>query len=203
MILAGCRLLPLRPVSGYWYRAVPPQYWQSALATGHTVSSEGRFNSGKPDRPGFEVMYLASDHSVALFEVGALLGSPYPGRVYVPNPLAARSIINVEVSLSRVADLTHSYNLRLLQTTVQELTGDWEGYPLRPNPDPVRPPYYTNVPTQRLGHALVRRRGLEGFLSYSARNPVKTNLIVFPQKLRPGSFVRFTDPLTGDTVTIP
>ena len=38
---------------------------------------------------------MAEDHNVALFEVGALLGSPLPGSHYLPNPRHTWLILNV------------------------------------------------------------------------------------------------------------
>jgi hypothetical protein len=146
---------------------------------------------------------LAEDHEVALFEVRALLGSPPPGETFVPNPRGHWIIINVQVQLGRVVDLTQFSQRRLVETTVQELTGDWQGYMFRTTHAKLRSPYWTNVPTQRLGHALYRVRGLEGFLTYSALSPTRRNLIIFPRKLRPGSFVRFENPITGQTHMIP
>jgi hypothetical protein len=81
--------------------------------------------------PAFPILYLAEDHLVALFEVGALLGSPYPGGNYVPNPRQSWVILNVQVTLEAVADLTDPAEQYRLGTTAQELTGDWRGYQLR------------------------------------------------------------------------
>jgi len=48
--------------------------------------------------PAFEILYLAEDASVALFEVQALLGSAYPGATFVPNPAGgAWSLIDVHL----------------------------------------------------------------------------------------------------------
>jgi hypothetical protein len=203
MNLGAVRSLPLRPVTGPWFRAIRPRHWPAALATGHTPTVSSRFNPGSPRRPSFEVLYLAADHTVALFEVGPLVGSALPGGPYLPNPRGAWTIVTVEVHLARVADLTDPANVQLLQTSAQELTGDWQGYALRPDPTPVRAPHWTNVPTQRLGRALFKARGVEGFLTYSAKNPLRTNLVLFPTKLRAGSWVRFEDPDSREVAVLP
>lgn len=139
--------------------------------------------------------------------MGALLGSPLPRAAYVPNPAGAWTIINVNITLSRVADLCRRSQRRLVSTSVQELTGDWRGYLLR-NPTPtLAAPYWTNVPTQRLGHTLNLVPDLEAFTTCSAKVPTRRNLAIFPSKLLPGGMVRFTytDPSTGKrkTATIP
>lgn len=76
------------------------------LATDHTTSIPGRFNAEEPGRPSFEILYLSGDHTIALFEIGAIVGSPFPGGTFIPNPKAHWIIINVQVQLGRVADLT-------------------------------------------------------------------------------------------------
>jgi RES domain-containing protein len=202
MNLAACPALMRSPLVGTWYRAIQLKFWNSLLATSHTRTIPGRFNSGNPARPGFEILYFAEDHQVAMFEVQALLGSPLPGSAYVPNPNGQWAIINVQLQLSRVIDLTNRQQRTIIDTTVQELTGDWRGYSLR-NPNAIHNQLpWTNVPTQKLGHALHRLKNVEGFLTYSARVPTRRNLIVFPAKLRPGSFIDFENPITAQTIRI-
>lgn len=121
----------------------------------------------------------------------------------MPNSDHPWTVVPVEVSLSRVVDVTRATHRRSIETTVQELTGDWRGYSLRNLNALSGPPYWTNIPTQRLGVALHRLKGLEGLLTYSAKVPTRRNLVIFPSKLRKGSFIRFTDPETGRVYTIP
>ena len=150
MNLAACERLVTRPLTGTWYRAIQLKFWNSLLATAHTATIPGRFNAGNSTRSGFEILYFAEDQQVALFEVQALLGSPYPG-TNVPNPSGAWVLINVDIQLSRIADLTRVPQRRRIDSTVQELTGDWRGYLLR-NPHPnLASPFWTQVPTQKLG----------------------------------------------------
>jgi RES domain len=97
MRLSYCRLLPRRPLTGTWFRAIRPQFLQTSLAYHHTTTIPGRFNAGSTQRPGFPVLYLAEDQLVALFEVNALLGSPFPGQVYLPSPHASWLVVHVNV----------------------------------------------------------------------------------------------------------
>ena len=193
----------MTPLTGTWYRAIQLKFWNSLLATAHTATVPGRFNAGNALHPGFEILYFAENHLVALFEVQALLGSPHPPATYVPNPSTAWVIINVDIQLSQIADLTRVPQRKIIGTTVQELTGDWRGYSLR-NPLPtLSAPYWSNVPTQRLGHGLHGVPDVEGFLSYSAKVATHRNLVVFPQKLQQGSIVRFHHPVTKQVISIP
>lgn len=203
MRIGNARRLTKRPLSGVWYRAVRPQFLGATLSFAHTATIPGRFNPGTQQHPGFPVLYLAENQLVALFEVNALLGSPLPNQPYAPNPGSPWSVVNVQVQLRSVADLTQSAERRIVDTTVQELTGDWRGYMLRNPSARLRAPHFSNVPTQRLGGALHSVPRLEGFITYSARVPTDRCLVVFPNKLATPSFIRFIDPTTGAIQSIP
>lgn len=117
-LAAVCASLSTAVEGRTWFRAVQPQFWQTALATTHTTDIASRFNAGVNAMPHFETLYLAENPMVALFEVEALFGDP--------------SLLgNVVVRLGRVADLTDPAAQDVLGTTAQELTGDWEGYEQR------------------------------------------------------------------------
>jgi|SRR5579871_5135244 len=199
MNLARCGQLHRRPLHGTWIRALHPRYLLHPLGTAHTTTHATRFNPGTPADPAFQILYLAEDATVALFEVQALLGSAYPGAASVPSPAGGPwSLIAVQVDLQAVIDFTQRASRRLIGTSVQELTGDWRGYALR-RPARLRGGVHgADVPTQRLGRRLVRIRGLEGFLSYSARIATRRTLMVFPHKMLPGSQLRYQDPATGN-----
>jgi hypothetical protein len=113
-----------------------------------------------------------------------------------PHPRQAWITVNVTVQLQAVADLTAVATHSLLETSAQELTGDWLGYqqrgPLTSVPQPVG-----LAPTQALGAALFAVPGLEGFRTFSARLPYHSTLIVFPENR-----FRFTrpSPVVGTSV---
>jgi len=199
--LAACAGLPHAPLVGTWFRSIQPQHWLTSLQTAQTRATPGRFNSGTAAIPGFEVLYLAENPMVALFEVQALFGSPAPGGL-VAHPRQAWITINVDVILQAVVELTDVAAQNALQTSAQELTGDWRGYQQRTPLASVTGPT-GQAPTQVLGDALFAVGGLEGFQTISAKLPYHRSLVVFPQKLRPGSQVRFIHPATGQRHTIP
>jgi hypothetical protein len=146
-------------------------------------------------------MYLAENPMVALFEVSALLGDPagYPG--VVPVSLNSWAVINVKVTLSRVADLTDPAETNQLNTTAQELTGDWRGYQQRQVLGSVGAPIGI-APTQQLGAALAAIPDLEGFRTLSAKLPCYRVLVVLPDNLDPNSSVQWQDPNTGQWSSI-
>jgi hypothetical protein len=197
---AACRSLSRSVESRTWYRAIQPPFWPTALRTTQTRKIPSRYSAGALAAHAFEILYLAEDHLVALFEVQALLGSAFPqaGGLMVPNPRQAWSVLNVQVTLQEVADLTHVSQQELIGTNVQELTGDWQGYQQRRPSDSVNEPVGM-APTQTLGAALFALPGLEGFRTVSAKLPARMTLVVFPQKLQRGSEILFEDTAAGRT----
>ena len=201
MNVAACASLPTHPESGTWFRAIQPHFLTTALGTAHSKTIPSRFNIGSSASPQFGILYLAENHMVALFEVQALLGSPLSSGGIVPHPRRAWTILNVAVNLQNVVDLTDPAAQGALTMSAQELTGDWRGYQLRGPHSSIKGPIGT-APTQDLGSALYAVPGVEGFRSMSAKLSDQMVLVVFPQKLQPGSFVQFSDPATGKTHSI-
>jgi len=171
MNFAAVAGLPARPITAVWYRAVEPRHLPTVLGYSHTRRYPSRYYAGTNAVVPFDIVYLAENHEVALFEVGALSGSPLiPGGV-VANPTRSWLIINAQVQLTRVADLTDvARSHASLSTTAQELTGDWKGYWQRSAGTSVPAPVGV-APTQELGAALYAEGSFEGFLAISAKLP--------------------------------
>lgn len=202
MNLVTCGQLATQPESGIWFRALQPQFLPTAISAAHTRTIPSRFNEGRAAQPQFEVLYLAENHLVALFEVQALLGTPHtPGSV-VPHPRRAWTLINVQVNLANVVKLTDVHSQQLLATTAQELTGDWRGYQIRGSQTSVTRPVGT-APTQELGQALYQTPNVEGFITLSAKLPDQRALVVFPQKLQRPRSIHFWNPTTGQSHSLP
>ena len=197
MNLAACAKLPRKPENGTWYRAMDPSHIPSALSSAHTAGTRSRFNPGSilVVSSQFETLYFAEDSVVAAYETGAMVGYPWKLGNSVPNPRKNAFVtINVSVILHEVVDLTDVIHVHApLQTNVQELTGDWDCYSVRNSATSVHSP--TGIaPSQELGRELYRTPDVEGFWTASAKVPYQRNLIVFPQKLQPGSILVFRDP---------
>ena len=189
----ACQSLPTLAEAGTWYRAVALPHSKDALSTKHTAESASRYNFGQGAVPQFEILYLAENAQVALFEVEALFGSPLKPGGLVANPTSIHwAILKVEVRLSSIVDLTDVLNAQIpLQTTAQELTGDWMGYSLRSASTRIKNPTGP-APTQQLGAALFKRARCEGFRTLSAKLPYHEVLSVFPQRLKKTSVIRYT-----------
>jgi hypothetical protein len=97
MKLSACRRLTLRPIHAIWYRAIATKHWKTALKTDHTPQVTTRFSPGEAARTPFEILYLAENQLVALYEVGAIFGPPERP---VPNPHQSKMVpIDVSVLL--------------------------------------------------------------------------------------------------------
>ncbi len=182
MNLAACKRLSLQSISGTWYRAISASHWKTALRTDQTAQIAGRFSPGKATKTPFDILYLAENQVVAYYEVQAIFGPPHQP---IGDPVKSKIlVIDVNVRLKSIADLTATNQQSLLETSVQELTGNWDTY------------LAGEAPTQRLGSALFGTKNMEGFLAISAKMPRRKTLIVFPQKLRKGSELVFEDVIT-------
>jgi RES domain-containing protein len=185
--LRVCKALSRRPLSGTWYRALEllPKILKDPLATKQTKRWEGRFTPARLTTPPFALLYLCENQVLTLREVEAIYGPLIPGRI-VAVPDRPLVIINVEVQLHNVVDLTDPSQQQLLRLEPQELSGNWESY--------VRQRQL--APTHELAKALFDVPEVEAFLVPSAKSFEEKNLNVFPAKLRKGSLVRFYDPLS-------
>lgn len=163
-----------------WYRAVPIAHAGTPLGTGAAVS---RFC---PVAAGYHLIYLAADPTTALLEVQALVRSTHLPR---PLPVALRKYVVFPITVDgiQVVDFRDAGARTPIQTTVQELTGNWRDYPnLQPNgawPGVRVRSYRTDAPTQELGAQLQTIHRVAGFLSASAHKATRSNLVIFPKKV--------------------
>lgn len=198
MNLSACPTLLRTVEGGTWHRAVQPQSLDKALDLGYTPAVPSRFKAGG-SAGWMQILYLGENQQVTLFEVGALFGDRLTP---TPNPTRPWTTVPIIVRLQEVADLSRVATQGLLDTTAQELTGDWKGYAMRTPMHSVSGPVGL-APTQELGAALYDVPGLEGFITLSAKLPDSRNLVVFPQKLHSGSRLEYYDPQTDQTHVLP
>ena len=167
--------------SSTWYRAVEVAHWQNPLGYTHTASAITRFNGGN----NYFILYLAPDPVTALLEVQALARS-----IHAANPVSIAphryAVFPISVGGVNVVDLGDFQERTRLATTAQELTGNWRSYPGQGPTGAigyVRHSGQRQAPTQALGAALAGQTTIQGFLSPSAQNPLKSNLMLFPNGL--------------------
>lgn len=200
MNLANCDHLATVPLTGKWLRAVPHEYVATVLATAHTLKVPSRFRS--PAQVPYEILYLAETRLTAMREARALFGGDDGRSDPVDDTEAWLTTIPVEILLHAIVDLTSVATQAQLGTTAQELTGDWRGYGRRGPNARVKHPRGL-APTQELGAALFAVDGVEGFRTLSAVAPTTSILGIFTGKLRADSFVKVTNPATGDEFVLP
>ena len=160
------RLPTISLPSATWYRAVDPAF---ASAAPHPSARVTRFNPGPAAPPSFSLLYFAPDPVTALFEVEALLGSAFS--FSTPNPFRGAVVVNHAVPKLDIVDFGDPANRSIVETTRQELTGEWRVY---------RRTHTAPAPTQALAHAVHNSHtAVRGIRAPSARNPSVDNLIVF------------------------
>lgn len=196
MNLGACRKLIFTPETGTWYRGVRLAHLNTPINTAHTKATPSRFCAGPNASRPFEILYLTESPQVAQFEIGALAGDPLVigGTLNAPISFA---VVHVKVVLQRVSDLTLVSQQNLIETTAQELTGDWRGYQQRTAATASIPQPVGTAPTQDLGEALFAVPGIEGFRTLSAKLAYHRNLIIFPEKLFKGSRLEFRNGAAG------
>ena len=175
----------------FWYRTAP-----SGVANPHHVPSARAINRFNDGATGYRLLYFAQDPGTALIEARALLGLvPGPLAPAAPSP-RSWTIFRYRIRLgpNRVVDFGQPENREAIDTTVQELTGDWAGYGIRRLAVPPILPITDreiHAPTQRLGVWFARhlRHNYLGFLSPSARNPVVQNLVLFYDRIPTDSVI--------------
>lgn len=195
MNFAACGGLSRSRERDTWYRAIALQHLPTPLAVAHTKQTASRFSPGYllPATDQFPMLYLTEDYFTALFEISAMLGTPFGTMPPVARRGPTPVILNVHVDLQHVVDLSEPASQTALATTAQELTGDWLGYQhRRVGLTSINGPSGL-APTQILGFEL-SKLGVEGFRTISAKFSTRRNLIVFPDNLSKGSRVEFKHP---------
>ena len=163
-----------QPWKGTIYRVTTLKYREPRII----LFGEGSYRNGGRWNAieSFRAVYGSVDDITALKESKAnaeYANLPYPFR-------ETRLIVAVDVSLSRVIDLTASDTLKALDVTEGELrTEDWRK---------VQEQGFESL-TQALGRAVFQARG-EGLLTFSARVAKAINVAYFPQNKLRASEVR-------------
>src|SRR5215207_8224561 len=153
MKLSAVPLLTTTTETNDWYRVIGTRFLPSAINTAHTRTTPSRFYDPSTAAPQFRTLYLSDDPLVAQFEAQVLLGSPATLRSIVPAPRRGWIVLRARVSLAAVLDLSDPGSQGTLDMSVQELTGDWQGYRWRSPATNVTGPTGT-APTQALGEAI-------------------------------------------------
>jgi hypothetical protein len=203
--------LPLIGVTGTWYHAATRGYPGRILRLTPSgfKSASGyepiRFNPGAIHSvsSSFETLYLALDNETALFEKRVQHGDPCgdPSALLVAARIKNTVVVPVAVNLDTVLDLSDVGVRTPLNTSAQEITGDWRGYEKRglglPPPLGVLTTPIGLAPTQQLAWELFQDRRIKGIISISAKVPTTCCLVVFTHKLQPPDSLSWDDPNTG------
>jgi RES domain-containing protein len=164
-----------RAYYGQTYRVFKPKYLLAPLSTEGAFHYGGRYNPPKQ----LQLLYLAEDPITALSEARMLV-DPLGSMLHRSD---SRIILATLYRLERVLDLSDLVVLDTLDTSFQELTGDWTLDALH-----GRLP-----PTQRLGQACFEQGSFEAIRYPSAQNRSFYNFAIYRDRLQEPSFVRIKD----------
>ena len=123
-------------------------------------------------------MYFAPDQVLARFEARDVLGHWFGDAV--PSPRDRHVVVEYRIDLGPDPAIVDARppQLATVDTTVQEMTGDWHSYPWGS----------VDAPTQNLAAAIYALPDApSGLTAPSARNPRQDNLILFADRLPPRS----------------
>ncbi len=162
--------------TGVTYRLIPAQFAGTALSSIGSFKRGGRYNPKEV----LEALYLADTPLTALQEINLV---KVTDAAILSAKSSPRLLLSVEVALSAVLDMTTAQTQSTLGTNLQELTGNWL----------VMNASGQVAPTQTLGATVYRQKNVEALRVPSAQNPRATNLVIFPDRLQPGSYVRVYD----------
>lgn len=166
-----------------WYRAIAWANRNRPLSYGHTPMAASRYSSGSGQ---FPMLHFAPDRFTALLEMRALiLASGFGGPLRI-RAASSYAVVLVKLLLNSIIDFSDARQRALIETSVQELTGDWRtyGHHLSSGHVSTVRSNLAAAHTQALGQALhLSRPDIEGFLAPSAVRPTVSNLIVFPDRL--------------------
>ena len=195
---AALRDVPLISVGGPWTRAIAYNLLQGPppdgapgdlpqpLWPGGPIRTGARFNP----RGTFGSVYLASDPTTALDEVGAILERPELAPMTIRTP--PWTVFAVEGFLEQVLDLTALGIQSRLGTSLAELTGDWRfSQALHRREEGPLPP------TQLLGQLAYESGRIIAMKYHSAKNTGRGyGYVVFSERLRAlrASFLDVYDP---------
>lgn len=171
------RGLVLWPAEGTAYRLTGLKHMASPLSPEGSLRRGGRYNK----KGVFAALYLADSPAAALAEVQMLK--------FTDNRLAGvkgppKVLVSVDYALRAVLDLRQPEVLEALGATTDELRAEWL----------LRQQSGAQVPTQELGEAAYALGTVEALWAPSARLEGASNLVVFPDRLHPGSHLTLYDP---------
>ena len=166
--------LPAIPLNvAAWFRSVKDQYKHKPP---FFEPKKDRFNPGR-----LQLMYFAPDPLLARFEARDVLGHWFGEAI--PSLRDRHVVVEYRIELGLLIIDARATHLATVETTVQEMTGDWENYGNG-----------VLAPTQKLASAVFGRPDKPmGLMAPSARNPLKDNLILFAERLPPQSISYHTE----------
>jgi RES domain-containing protein len=168
-LIAAVQEIELFDSCGLGVRVIGHKYRHDSLGTTGALKFGGRYNIREGLPSAFGALYVAGDMETAELEAGSTAASDRWQKSYF---LAMYKL--------SIADLRQSDNLRKVGFTTDELSCDWKLMNIEE----------TVAPTQKLALAFHQHTTAQGLIYPSNRNPNGYNLAIFPEKTRPGYYLK-------------
>lgn len=185
-LVTSLAALPTLSAQGVFFRLLHIKYQNTALSSIGSLRAGGRYNVAQV----FSALYTSDTPITALRELKVLVETA-TGLIACKAP--PYILLSIEYSLQTILDLTNPDNQNVLGTNVQELTGQWLPINLQGQP----------APTQELATAAYNSQTIEALKVPSALDPNAYNVVIFPDKLSSGSFLKVYDDSGSITAKLP
>ncbi|MGK7880151.1 MAG: RES domain-containing protein [Crocosphaera sp.] len=178
-LIATLPKITTKSQEGCVFRFVALRFQKSLLSAVGSLKNGGRYNISEQ----FEALYTSGNPITALKELKFLVNTPSGIVAYPSEPVI---LLSLKYRLQSIIDLTNINNQNLLNTNLQELTGDWLRINLQNQ----------IAPTQELAQAAYNSNTIEALkVPSAADSEVNTyNLVIFLDRLDNNSYIEVYDP---------
>jgi RES domain-containing protein len=168
-LIAAVQEIELFDSCGLGVRVIGHKYRHDSLGTTGALKFGGRYNIPEGLPGAFGALYVAGDIETAEIEAGSTAASDRWQKSYF---LAMYKL--------SIADLRQSGHLSKVGITSIEMSCNWKLMNVQE----------TVAPTQELALALHAHTTAQGLIYPSNQNPSGYNLVIFPEKIEPGYYLK-------------
>ncbi len=180
-LISKLKELPLLMQQGEVFRFVHIKHQTTLMSPIGSLIGGGRYNIGQKFSPQqFSALYTSDSPITALKELNFLIDTQSGLTFFKRDP---HILLSLEYSLQSILDLTDINHQNFLETNLQELTGVWR--PLNKK-DQI-------APTQKLAKAVYDLQTIEALKVPSSVDVDAYNLVIFPERILPNSFIKVYD----------
>jgi RES domain-containing protein len=169
-LIAAVQEIELFDSCGLGVRVIRHKYRSDSLGATGALKAGGRYNIPEGLPSAFGALYVAGDIETAEIEASSIVAFDRWEKSYF---MAMYKLL--------IADLRQSDHLSEIDFTADELSCDWRL---------MNKIEKTVAPTQGLALMFHQHTAAQGLIYPSNRNPTGHNLVIFPEKIAPGYYLK-------------